>query len=233
MSSAEEFYRRHYRGGVPVGSTPIAAFEREMMTSGKRYALVEEHFLHHPPSGGSLVEIGCGGGEAIISLSQRYSFERVVGIDIALSGFHQGIDFFTANLDQQWPFADGEVDYLIAMMVLEHLYDPFHSFAEIKRILKPSGYAFVNLPLVTAWTNRLRLLIGGLPNTSSPYESWFEKRGWDGNHLHYFSLRSITDLAAFSGLRLTEVRGVGSQYRLKSLWPSLLASEVTFQLTHR
>jgi hypothetical protein len=97
-------------------------------------------------------------------------------------------------------------------------------------VLKSGGVAFVNLPLVTAVGNRLRLALGVLPITSSPYPMWFASKEWDGNHLHYFSVASIRELAAATGLAVTEVRGVGRFHRLKSAVPSLLASEITFAL---
>ena len=158
------------------------------------------------------------------------------GVDVAtLSAGHNhsaGIDLLASNLNEDWPFPDGEVDYLIAMMVLEHLFDPFHSFREIKRVLSPSGEAYVNLPLVTGWRNRTRLLFGRLPVTSSPYHSWFETGDWDGGHLHYFSVGAIQGLAKTCGLRVAEMRGVGKLATLKTRWPRLLASEVTFLLRH-
>lgn len=236
MIVENQFYRRHYDGGVEVGATALDVFEREMLASGKRYNLVAEYLSKSQPAGGCIAEIGCGGAEALLLLSQRYRFNRVVGIDIAANahskGIPSGLEIIDCNLNEKWPFQDGEIDYLIAMMVIEHLFDPFHAFQEIKRCLSRSGAAYVNLPLVTAVRNRIRLLLGCLPETSVSYRTWFSTREWDGNHLHYFSMSSIRDLAHACGLRLTDVRGVGRFYKLKTRLPQLLASEVTFRLQH-
>jgi cyclopropane fatty-acyl-phospholipid synthase-like methyltransferase len=235
-SDAQFYLRRHQMGGIPIGGDkPLDAFERTMFTPGARYHLVAERLQSIGPHGGHLVEIGCGGGEALLVLASKYSFARVTGIDVAtLSAGHHGsgIELLTSNLNEDWPFANGEVDYLIAMMVLEHLFDPFHSFREIKRILSKNGEAYVNLPLVTAWRNRARLLFGRLPVTSSPYLSWFQSKDWDGGHLHYFSVDAIESLATASGLRATDIRGVGKFSSWKTRWPRFLASEVTFRLRH-
>jgi hypothetical protein len=91
----------------------------------------------------------------------------------------------------------------------------------------------VNLPLVTGLRNRIRLLVGGLSETSIRYERWFQMGEWDGNHLHYFSLRSIHDLAHCCGLRVMDIRGVGAFHALKTRLPSPLAGEVTFRMQHR
>jgi SAM-dependent methyltransferase len=238
MSAEAKFYKDHYGTGVGVGATPLEVFAREMLAPGKRYGLVVEHLSRDDGAGGCLAEIGCGGGEALLILSESRGFDRIVGVDIALvppcrqRSTAAGVEFLDSNLNEKWPFADDEVDHLIAMMVLEHLFDPFHAFREIKRCLSNRGAAYVNLPLVTGIRNRLRLCVGELPETSTQYERWFQTREWDGNHLHYFSLRSIHDLAHSCGLRLTDVRGVGAFHALKTRLPSLLAAEVTFRMEH-
>jgi SAM-dependent methyltransferase len=232
-----QFYRRHYGGGVKVGATPLDAYEREMLAPGKRYGLVTECLLKDPPVGGCIAEIGCGGAEALLILSRHYQFDRVVGIDIATIGRSKQVppdfEILDCNLNEKWPFKDAEVDHLVAMMVIEHLFDPFHAFREIKRCLAKNGSAYVNLPLVTGIRNRIRLLFGYLPETSVSYKHWFDIGVWDGNHLHYFSMSSIHDLAHSCGLRLTAVRGVGNFHKIKTWLPRLLASEVTFRLQNK
>jgi cyclopropane fatty-acyl-phospholipid synthase-like methyltransferase len=233
MTGASELYRKHYGGGVPVGATSLDVYAQLMFGPGQRYQLVSQAFAKRKPRGGVLVEIGCGGGEALLILSKQFNFDRVVGIDIAIEGIHEQIEFHNANLDEKWPFQDGEVDFLIGMMIIEHLYDPFHSFGEIKRILSKSGEAFINLPLVTSLRNRYRVITGSIPVTSIPYKGWFQQSIWDGNHLHYFSVKSIRDLAKATGLNASDFRGVGKFYQIKTTWPGLFASEVTFRITHQ
>jgi SAM-dependent methyltransferase len=238
MNAEAKFYKDHYAGGVGVGATPLEVFAREMLAPGKRYGLVAEHLFRDDGAGGCLAEIGCGGGEALLILSESRHFDRIIGIDIALvlecqqRGELTDVEFLSSNLNEKWPLADGEVDHLIAMMVIEHLFDPFHAFREIERCLSKQGAAYVNLPLVTGIWNRIRLLFGRLPETSIRYQQWFQKGEWDGNHLHYFSLHSIHNLAHSCGLRLTDIRGVGAFHAVKTRLPSLLAAEVTFRMQH-
>ena len=235
MTTEANFYKRHYHGGVTADSTALADFEASMLAPEKRYHLVEETLRRERPNGGVIAEIGCGGAQALLILSRRYRFDRVVGVDIATASAGmtpEGIEIIEGNLNERWPFGDAEVDILIAMMVIEHLFDPFHSFREIKRSLAKTGMAFVNLPLVTSVRNRMRLLAGKLPTTSIAYETWFADKEWDGNHLHYFSMAAIHGLARDSGLRVSDVQGVGTFGRLKTWLPAFFASEVTFCLKH-
>lgn len=178
MSAEAKFYRDHYSCGLSVGATPLDVFTREALAPGKSYGLVAEHLLRADRTSGCLVEIGCGGGEALLILSEVGGFDRIVGVDIALDApcLQQdpatGIEFLASNLNEKWPFADGEVDHLIAMAVVEHLFDSFHVFQEIKRCLSKRGAAYVDVPLVTGLRNRIRLLLGRLPETSVRYERW-------------------------------------------------------------
>src|SRR5215469_4558066 len=84
MSAEEKFYKDHYAGGVSVGATPLEVFAREMLGPGKRYGLVAEHLYKDGGAGGCLAEIGCGGGEALLILSESRHFDRIIGVDIAL-----------------------------------------------------------------------------------------------------------------------------------------------------
>jgi SAM-dependent methyltransferase len=170
-----------------------------------------------------------------VLLAARHKFVRATGIDVVFKDPQTiaGVEFKNHNLNERWPFEDGSIDHLIAMMVFEHLFDPFHCFEEVRRTLAPGGVAYVNLPLVTSLRNRFRLLAGLLPVTSIGVDRWFDERGWDGNHLHYFSVDSIHRLAKACGLRIVDVRGVGSFHALKTALPTILASELTFSLRHR
>ena len=71
MSPEAKFYKDHYARGAGVGATPLEVFAREMLASGKRYGLVAEHLLRPGRAGGCLAEIGCGGGEALLILSEK------------------------------------------------------------------------------------------------------------------------------------------------------------------
>ncbi len=197
MTSAERFYARHYGHSLRVGAIQLAQYEAAMMQPGQRYSLPARHFEAHPPHGKTLVEVGCGGAEALLLLAQRYKFQALVGIDVALpdSAEIEGLCVLKGDLDQTWPIDSGSADYLLAMMVIEHLYDPFHAFSEVARVLSPQGIAFINLPLVTSLANRLRLALGLLPQTSTKVADWFQRCEWDGGHLHYFSLPGIRRLA--------------------------------------
>jgi SAM-dependent methyltransferase len=235
-SSEKDFYTRHYQGGIKIDPrADFAATEAFHFAPGKRYHLMLSE-LDASQRLGTLVEIGCADGHSVLYLANRFRFDKVIGIDIAfpddMDSEIGGVKFLQANSNEPLPLADGSVDVFVAMMVIEHLFDPFHAFTDIKRLLAPTGRAFVNLPLVTSWRNRLRLLTGKLPETSVSFDRWLADREWDGNHLHYFSVESIRQLLDRCGLKMTKMSCAGSNHKLKEMAPSILASELSFVVTH-
>lgn len=46
------------------------------------------------------------------------------------------------------PFADGSIDAIICIAVLEHVEDPFKAMSEMHRVLKKGGYCFIYVPFL-------------------------------------------------------------------------------------
>ena len=225
---ARRFYERSHATLIQRFGTGDTVDVATMAAGNHRYSAAYRYLRAHP--GHHVLEMGYGGNgilEALAPLAERY---EVVDIIDRFSGQPQpeNLTLHIANLDNRFPFEDASFEVIIAMMVIEHLYDPFHAFAELARVAKPGAAIFVNLPNVGSIRCRLDLLLGRLPMTSTP--DWFELREWDGGHLHYFTVASVQRLAALSGLKVVAVEAVGSMPWLKRLRPSLLCHEITYRL---
>ena len=202
---------------------------------GGRYKICKDSLQKNKLNNTKLiVELGSGSGNCLMYLKSQFGFNKGIGFDLVYKDKFQysGCKFESVNLNQTWPLSDKSVDCLLSMMVFEHLFDPWFSFAEVKRILSPNGRAFINLPIVTNIKNRFKILIGRMPTTSVPYSRWRELKHWDGFHLHYFNVNSIKDLANYSGLKLVRYSGCGRLADLKSIFPNLLCGELSFELQH-
>ena len=228
MASPEEkYYSDTNRVDAAVTADP-RGFQR-----GGRYRICHDSLTSFPMARRELaVELGCGNGGRLVHLREQFDFKQALGVDFS---FEQSVEreterFIRSDLNQRWPVHDNSADVIVAMMVIEHLFDPFFCFGEVARVLHPEGRAFVNLPLVTGIKNRMRLALGALPTTSVAYRRWFDEKHWDGFHLHYFNLGSIRDLATQSNLRIASLRPVGRLAKIKSLMPSLLCGEISFEL---
>jgi len=58
-------------------------------------------------------------------------------------------------------FPDGSIDLLTMIRVMHHLPDPTPEFAEISRILSPSGYAIIEVANYAHFRNRLKHIVKG------------------------------------------------------------------------
>jgi SAM-dependent methyltransferase len=228
--------KRFYEQNVALHPAPNGALTSaeqrwiEMHTAGDRYYCISD-FLKNE---GKLEAIEWGFGDPARCAALNQFFKKYIAIDICASTLvakasldskrsfpHQDV-----NLNDDLPFPDESFDVSIAMMVIEHLFDPFHSFKEIARTTKRGGYVFVNLPLLSSFKSRLAVLCGKLPVTST--SNWWELKQWDGGHLHYFTIPAVRRLAADNGLRFTRFYVVGKHLALKRLAPSLFCHEGSF-----
>ena len=213
--------------------TPINEIYRELFSPKTRYHIIDE-ILDKKKNYNTFVEIGSGDCSSLKYYSETYNINKIIGYDVAFSentyeqNSYKNVHLLEANFNDNLPLENNSVDCLIMMMVIEHLFNPFHSFSEIERLLSKDGVAFINLPLVTSIKNRMRLLLGKLPETSVSYQTWFEDENWDGSHLHYFTIESIKRLCDKYNLEIIKIKSVGNYLFLKSIFPSFLSNEISF-----
>lgn len=231
-SAAERFYERSHEVNARRSLAPPPTVDEMTVTMsavGARYFPVMKYLNGNTHL--DAVELGFGSPVSASVIAQHCSNLNILDVADRRDGLElpPNVHFTKADLNDDFPLADDAFDVVIAMMVVEHLFDPFHSFHEIWRIARPGGRIFINLPNIGSVRCRLQLLRGQLPVTSS--SDWFEKREWDGNHLHYFTVREVARLAKLSGLKLEETVPVGNALALKRLRPSLFCHEISYVFT--
>ncbi len=61
--------------------------------------------------------------------SLKFEFSRAIGLDVAIleDQLFNGVELKVANFNEVLPLEDNSVNVFIAMMVIEHLFDPFHA----------------------------------------------------------------------------------------------------------
>jgi SAM-dependent methyltransferase len=228
--------KRFYEQNVILHQIPDAVLPSaeqrwiEMHTPGDRYYCITDILKDKGQLGA--IEWGFGDPARCTALSRF--FRKYTAIDICASTLVEkaGLDsrrcfsYQDVNLNDDLPFADESFDVSIAMMVIEHLFDPFHSFREIARTTKRGGYVFVNLPLLSSFKSRFAVLCGKLPVTS--VSNWWELKQWDGGHLHYFTISAVRRLAAENSLKFVRFYAVGKFRQVKTIAPSLFCHEGSF-----
>lgn len=197
-----------------------------------RYATTEQ-FIH--PSK-RILDIGCGEGYMLFRLKDK--FDELYGFDVATSRLKEAkakvkeIDSFKAskfkfvegNADDSLPFPDDFYDVIICIAVMEHVYNISSLVKEIYRMLKPGGYVIAEVPNIAYLKHRISLLLGFLPVTSSPY-NW-EEVGWDGGHIHYFTMSKFCRLFKSQKFRIEEKSGCGFLAKFRNWWPTLLCGDL-------
>jgi ubiquinone/menaquinone biosynthesis C-methylase UbiE len=90
------------------------------------------------PECGRILDLGCGANGDLAPY--RSDDLEVWGTDFDRHSHLQHEQWFrTLSNTGQIPFADGEFDMVVAVMVLEHIQNPQTFLAEVNRVLKPNG----------------------------------------------------------------------------------------------
>lgn len=230
--AATRFYERNFSASAGiVDPGALDRFIAQTKSGGARYSQAWQYLEAH--RGCAVLELGCGSPEIpafLAPLTESYTAIDIVEGRLGTTS-PGNVRSIRANLDNDFPVADSAFDVVLAMMVIEHLYDPFHAFGEIARVTRPGGMIFINLPNIASIRCRIDLLLGRLPHTSNP--NWFETGEWDGNHLHYFTVASVRRIAGHFGLSLDAVHPVGRMLGLKRLRPQLFCHEINYVLRKR
>ncbi len=177
--------------------------------------------------GERLLDLGCWHGDFLARVERAELYRQLVGVDFVAEGVDatraRGFDARVVDLNAEpLPFPDAHFDCVVHLAVLEHVFDPYAVIREIHRVLLPGGEFVIAVPNVASLTNRLRILFGRIPVTSSD-------PGWDGGHLHYFSRHALDHFLADEGFEVLERRTTGGHTALREWWISLLAGELIYR----
>ena len=203
-------------------------------------AAIRAH-LHATPAP-AIAELLVGDGTLSVALQRAFPTADLTFVDISrphLDALARLIPagrgtFVEADLDRDFDrLASGAFDVVIALDILEHVFDVFAFVGHLRRILRPGGALYLRVPNVAYAKHRLTLLAGQLPVTAS----WFGRRGelaawrttygWDGGHLHYFTLDTLRALLTGAGLQCVEFADPGARFaQLRRLAPSLLCGNL-------
>lgn len=175
----------------------------------KRYDFYIDILQQYLPLDATICDVGCAKGGSVKYISRIFS--NIMGIeldqklvDIANS---ENIKVLKTEL-YDYPLDDNSVDCLIYTHVFEHILDFSKVFKEIKRVLKPEGMLFIEVPNVSGYyKNRVFDFY------------WFYIREHI-NHFNQISLKNLLLLNNFKNLTILE-QSISYNNKLHS-YPSLI-----------
>lgn len=229
------------RGSAPGADSRSAAAKERRATAGPRarnlafvtdaYTETALHFeaarlprllKRHLPAGPlALADVGCGDGP-LFSALERDGFispERpVFAVDLAparlarVAARFPWMETVVASADAVPAIADGTLDFVCSTMVMEHVPDESAYLAEIKRVLRPAGRAYVTTVFKKPW-------------------AWYFRKRDGESVLDTSHLREYTDVEVVRRLiSAAGFRELALERRL--LWFPLL-DPLLFRLGHR
>jgi cyclopropane fatty-acyl-phospholipid synthase-like methyltransferase len=158
-----------------------------------------------------ILDIGCGTGRHLVYLAKR-GFQ-MFGFDASQHAINMSEEWlneegFYANImkhrmEDTFPYEDMLFDAVISIQTIHHnrIQDIKSSVAEIERVLRPQGYIFITVPILT-------------DKPVNPEDSWDLKEIESGTYLpqkgpvcgilhHYFTEKEL--LEVFSAFRITRM----------------------------
>lgn len=164
------------------------------------------NYLQKYFKGGDVLELGAGNGivaKTLLETELPISTYTVGDISLPrLKGIRNNLKderLLILELDAENIPEDHyeKYDAVIMIALIEHLIDPLRAMQNIRRLLKPSGFVYIDTPNIAKYTRRIKLLFGRFPSTASTNEGLITYSGdrvnlFDEGHLHYFTYRALT-----------------------------------------
>lgn len=149
-----------------------------------------------PQESSKILDVGCASGWFISQVSQEFPTASCFGIDIYdkavryATKLYPHIMFNVADA-HSLPFKSNSFDVVICTEVLEHVDDPKRILIEIRRILRKSGTAIIELD-------------SGSTLFSIAWYLWRKWNGkvWNESHLHSFNPNKLEKIILSSELKI-------------------------------
>ena len=172
-----------------------------------------------------MLDLGCGDGRWTIEVARHVQATEIHGIEMseaaAVRARARGINVRVADLsDPLDVYDDGGFDVIHTNQVIEHVRDTDCFMREIRRLLRPDGYALVSTNNLSSWHNIASLVFGWQPmpcnvsdlvNVGNPLGPFDHREDacCGQMHLRVFTARALTELADYHGLRAVSERSAG------------------------
>ncbi len=170
---------------------------RKLTDPFSSHSLALKHLAKLKLEGSRILDLGFGC--AAIASVLREKGARLDGVDLDPHAVRENGDLFEhaylADLNKLDDIPlEGQYDIVLAADILHYLVDPGDFLSRLKKRMRKDGVLLISLPNFVNLRTRMRVLFGTFP---------LHHRGiLDEQSLHFYTLRSMEELAKKSGLRV-------------------------------
>lgn len=175
---------------------------------------------------GVLLDCGCDDGAYTAEISAAVGPERMLGIEIDDSqrkkAIKAGVEALSGDLRERFPLEDGVCDAVVLNQVIEHLPDTDHLLGEIRRVLKPGGFAVISTENLSGWPNVISIALGWQPFSETNISSirlgignpLAAHRSEDGfplawQHQRVMAPKALIEICEVNGFTVEQYLGIG------------------------
>lgn len=168
------------------------------------------------------LDLGCYDGVLTRDMAKHIGTAQIYGVEIVdeliKKSEKNGVKIKSFDLNNPFDYADNYFDVVFSNQVIEHLYDVDNFICEIRRILKPGGYAIIGTVNIASWHNVACLILGWQP---FDYVNIIKKKWRVGNpfqlhvsdvntfntnlHLKPFTIKALNDIFNLYGFQIEKI----------------------------
>lgn len=151
-----------------------------------------------------IIDLGCGNGSLTALLGRSC---EAIGVDTSESGIafaqktYPGVAFKVRSIYEPLEEEFGTFDVVVSTEVIEHLIDPRRFLAVSNGLLEVGGHIVLSTPYHGYFKNLALALTGKL-------DSHFTAL-WDGGHIKFFSIKTLSRMLEEKGFIVEKVLRVG------------------------
>ena len=173
-----------------------------------------------------LLDLGCDDGALTVEIAARIGKATIYGAEIvheaAEAAGKRGVLVKGFDLNGALEFAHDFFDVVHANQVIEHVHNSDNFIGEVRRILRPGGYAVISTENASSWCNVFASVMGwqifsltnfsnkkrGIGNPLALYRNGAsELNSW--NHVRIYSIRGLREYFEAFGFIVEGVKGAG------------------------
>jgi 2-polyprenyl-3-methyl-5-hydroxy-6-metoxy-1,4-benzoquinol methylase len=150
------------------------------------------------------LDVGCGNGALTVKFYKH--FNKTLGIDLSEDGIKFAKKFENEKIKFEHESIENLIknknkfDFITAIEVIEHQYDPLDFVQKLEQITEKEGYILISTPFHGYFKN---LLISLLNLNDSHYTAL-----WKHGHIKFFSVKTFKKLIS-SSCRNLEIKKIG------------------------